>query len=491
MKPKSLFWLSLIVLLIALLVPSGSQALTKMEKVSPATVIYVDPPISAKGVDETGQEFTVAIKVANVEYLYSCRFDLEWDTNLLEVPDDPSTLGIVEGVSEGSFLNQEGKFKTTFTTRAYVGKVSTTCVLKGVEASEAPSGSGTIAFVTFLVKAEGECPLHFNFTRLLAFEGITPPPVEIAHTREDGYFKHPLPILYVEPSSIMDAELGPGSNFTINITVSRVTDLYGWDFFLYWNRAYLSAINVTEGPFLESAGTTVFLPPEINQTGGYLHANCTLEGLVPGASGSGTIATITFLVVAKGQTYISLTSPRLPLPDLDKTVLVDSEKASIHHATENCFFTNLLREISVTDVKASPSTVEVGDSVTINVTVINRGYKNETSIDVSVTTPSPPSPSFNRIGTKTIPSLEPDQEITLTFIWNTKGVGKGEYAVRAEAEIVPEEVDITDNVLDMEGTVKVTSPEQFPTTLIIAVIIAIAVIGIAILLYTRRKPQIT
>ncbi|MDH5690689.1 MAG: cohesin domain-containing protein [Candidatus Bathyarchaeota archaeon] len=487
MNPKSLLWLSITALLIASLVPIESLALTKTETVSPTTVIYVDPPISAKEVNETGQEFTVAIKVANVHFLYSWRFDLEWDPNLLEVPDDPGTPGIVEGVSEGSFLNQEGEFDTIFTARSFSSKISVTSQLKGVAAYDAPSGSGTLATVAFLLKAEGECLLHFNFTRLLIFEGITPPPVEVPHVSEDGYFKYPLSILSVEPSSIMDSNLVPGSSFTVNITVARVTDLYAWDFFLNWDPALLNATNVTEGPFLKSAGTTAFRPPEINQTEGYLHANCTLTEGAPGASDNGTIATITFLVEAKGQTYLSLTLPRPPLPDIDETLLFDSEKASIRHATENCLFMNLLRDIAVTKIEASPTTVKAGDSVTINVTVKNWGFIDETLIAVSVTTPCPPSPGYVLIGTQTILSLEPDQETTLTFIWNTKNVDTGEYTIRAEASTVPEEIDTADNVLDMDGTVKVTSPEQLPTTLIIAVIIAIAVIAMAIFLYTRRK----
>ncbi len=264
----------------------------------------------------------------------------------------------------------------------------------------------------------------------------------------------------------MDASLGVGSNFTINAKVSQITDLYAWNLTLYWNPAILEAKNVTEGPFLKSAGTTVFSPPEINQTGGYLNANCTLVDLVPGANGTGTIANITFQVKTKGQSSISLTLSRPPLPDLDKSLLVDGKKAPIRHATANSAFTNLLRDIAVTKIEVSSPTVKVGDSITINVTVKNEGFGNETSIDVSVTTPSPPSPSYVIIGTTTIPSLEPDQETTLSFTWNTQNLDKGEYTIRAEASTVPEETDIEDNILDMAGTVEVTADAvtEIPTT---------------------------
>jgi hypothetical protein len=491
MKPKSLIWSFIIVLFMVLLVPSSVLILTKGEPASPATVIFVDPPISPKGVTAMDQEFTVAIKIAQVEFLGTWRIDLEWNSSLLEIHDNPATFGIVEGVSEGTFLNKEGEFQTTYVSMFKGdGRVSATCSLQGVAVAQLPSGSGTLATVTFKVKAEGGCPLHFNFTRLTRpTSDVDPTLIFISHTAEGGYFQYPLPILYVEPSSIMDAGLGPGSNFTINIKVAQITDLYAWNITLYWNPAILEAKNVTEGQFLKSAGTTAFAPPEINQPGGYLNANCTLVDLVPGANGTGTIANITFQVKAKGQSRISLTMSRPPLPDLDKSLLVDGKKAPIYHATGNSVFSNLVRDISVTKIEVSSSTVKVGDSITVNVTIKNEGFRNETSIDVAVTTPSPPSPSYVTIGTTTIPSLEPDQETTLSFTWNTKNIDKGEYKIRAEASTVPEEMDTEDNKLDMDGTVKVTADAvtEIPTTLIIGAVIAIAVVGIAIFLYIRRK----
>jgi hypothetical protein len=453
-------------------------------------VIYVDPSVSAKEVTEVDQEFTVTIGIAHVEFLYSWRFDLEWNSSLLEIPDDPGTSGIVEGVNEGSFLSKEGEFQTTFVPRLFDGRVSATCALKGVDVKDAPSGSGALATITFKVKTEGECPLHFSFTRLTRpTSDIDPTLIIIPHSAEDGYFKYPLPVLYIEPSSIMDAGLGSGSNFTINIKISKIADLYAWNLMLYWNPAILEVKNVTEGPFLKSEGTTVFSPPEIDQTGGNLNANCSLVGLVSGVGGAGIIANITFQVKTKGQTRISLTLSRPPLPDLDKSVLVDTKENPIRHATANGVFSNLLRNIAVTKIEISSPAVKVGDSITVNVTVKNEGFRNESSIDISVTTPSPPSPSYVIIGTTTIPNLEPDQETTLPFTWNTEDLDKGEYAIRAEASIVPEETDIEDNILELEGTVEVTADavSEIPTTLIIGAIIAIAVVAIAIFLYIRRR----
>jgi len=235
MRPKILPWTFIIVFFTVLLVLSSVLILTKGASASPATVIFMDPPLSPKGVTAIDQEFTVAIKIAQVEFLHSWRIDLEWNSSLLEIPDNPETLGIVEGLSEGTFLDKDGEFQTAFVPRLFDGRVSVTCSLLGVAVNQLPTGSGTLATVTFRVKAEGGCPLNFSFTRLTRpTSDVDPTLIIISHTAEGGYFQYPIPILYVEPSSIMDAGLGIGSNFTINIRVAQIIDLYAWNITLYW-----------------------------------------------------------------------------------------------------------------------------------------------------------------------------------------------------------------------------------------------------------------
>jgi len=51
--------------------------------------------------------------------------------------------------------------------------------------------------------------------------------------------------------------------FQINISVSEVTDLAGWDFKLYYQNSILNATNVTEGLFLQTAGGTFFFVKEL------------------------------------------------------------------------------------------------------------------------------------------------------------------------------------------------------------------------------------
>jgi len=459
MKQKAVCMVIVSVFLLFSMLCTGTQKV----KAEATTVIYTDPPISYAPV---GEVFSIDIRVTNVTNLYAWQFFLNWTPSLLEATN----------LTEGPFLKTVGKTRLSSFIDNDGGIIRATNTLQGVDVFDAPSGNGTIAYVTFRVEAEGECPLHLSETMLIRYKGPHEPPTLIDHDPKDGYFKFPLPVMYVDPSSVLNATLGPGSSFTINVSVIRVTDLYSWNFSLYWKPDILNVTNVIEGPFLNQSGAynTTFIS-EVNQTGGYVHANCTLVESVPGVNGNGTIATLTFLVEATGDTYLSL--------PINKTWLFDSGHDPIVHLPVGGYFSNELPDIAVTNVEASPTTVKPGDSVTINVTVKNTGITNETLIDVAVTTPSP---SYNFIGTQNITSLDSGQEVTLTFSWNTKGVAQGKYTVRANASTVPGEIDTENNHKDV--TVKIASPDQ-TLIIVIAAVIAVAVIVIAVFLYKRRKPR--
>jgi hypothetical protein len=106
----------------------------------------------------------------------------------------------------------------------------------------------------------------------------------------------------VSPPSIT-ANVNQG--FSIDVDVSNVLDLYGWEFKLGWNASILAEVSVNEGSFLNSSGNT-FFTYYLNTTDEHLVVDCTLEGQVPGISGNGTLATIVFYAMNAGQTALSL-----------------------------------------------------------------------------------------------------------------------------------------------------------------------------------------
>jgi hypothetical protein len=123
--------------------------------------------------------------------------------------------------------------------------------------------------------------------------------------------------VYVHPSSTV---VLVGDTFVVEIRISDVSDLYGWEFKLSWDPNLLEAENVTEGEFLKRGGPTFFVE-KINNTEGNMLVYCTLLGDVSGVSGDGTLASVTFYAEKKGSSVL----------DLSDTVLIDSSEQSILH----------------------------------------------------------------------------------------------------------------------------------------------------------------
>jgi hypothetical protein len=114
--------------------------------------------------------------------------------------------------------------------------------------------------------------------------------------------------LYVDPPTTITSI---DDTFSINITVSDVTDLGGWEFKLYYLSSKLNGTNIIEGPFLKQGGYTYFAIVNFidtyNSTHGIAWVTCTLLGTDPGVNGNGTLATITFKAKQLGTSSLSLT----------------------------------------------------------------------------------------------------------------------------------------------------------------------------------------
>jgi hypothetical protein len=119
-------------------------------------------------------------------------------------------------------------------------------------------------------------------------------------------------------------------NFTIDVTISQVSDVYGWEINLTWNGTLLDPVDVSEGPFLKTGGAT-FFTSQVNAIDGSMVADCTLVGTANGVNGQGTLAAITFYVKNAGE---------CPL-HLSEAILVNSTEQSIQSQTADGYFTAL------------------------------------------------------------------------------------------------------------------------------------------------------
>jgi len=127
--------------------------------------------------------------------------------------------------------------------------------------------------------------------------------------------------VFVYPSS---NTVAVGQTFFIDVKISAVVDLYGWEFKLRWDPNLLDVVDVIEGPFLKQGGET-FFTKSIYNAEGYILVDCTLLGNVPGVSGDGTLASVKFYAEKVGSSVL----------DLYDTKLVNSQELPITHSAND------------------------------------------------------------------------------------------------------------------------------------------------------------
>lgn len=129
-------------------------------------------------------------------------------------------------------------------------------------------------------------------------------------------------------------QVGPGQQFTVAINItgptvkgvaSGASDVYAFQLDVSYPSSLVRAKKVDDGTFLAGAGTAFFSPGEIdNGSGTVSHIFGTLVTAPAGASGSGTLATITFQAVAAGTPQITVSNITLLDSSLNPIVIDDT-----------------------------------------------------------------------------------------------------------------------------------------------------------------------
>jgi hypothetical protein len=121
-----------------------------------------------------------------------------------------------------------------------------------------------------------------------------------------------------------------GTPLALNVLITGVVDLFGYQFSLAFNPLVLQATGATEGAFLPTAGATIFDSGAVNNALGTVTlAFGTLTGPVPGASGSGVLARINFNVIARGNSALTFSD----------VILLDSNLATLPAQVNNGILT--------------------------------------------------------------------------------------------------------------------------------------------------------
>jgi len=239
-----------------------------------------------------------------------------------------------------------------------------------------------------------------------------------------------LPVISVEPPT-STAEVG--ESFTVDINITDVSDLFFWEFFMNFSSTILNVYSVVEGPFLSDVDSTSWntLPPTIDNTAGtVLASNLLWDFPAEGASGNGTLCTITFQPKDVGSTTLHFNYTTLA------TWNGTAYEAIEHTAEDGSVTAEPGHDAAVVSITA-PAEVASNSSVPIDVTVKNEGFFTE---NVNVT--------IRRDGTfvdsKNITNLAAGTQNTTTLTWDTTGLPKGDYTLNATATISGDN-DPTDN----------------------------------------------
>jgi hypothetical protein len=124
----------------------------------------------------------------------------------------------------------------------------------------------------------------------------------------------PETILYVDPSSIVDPTLVQGSTFTVDLIVSDVEFLFAWQVNMSYGSAVLKCVNLIEGEFLANQPNGTIGASEIENDEGWAVFGWSTLGAHIGVSGSGTLATIEYEVLAEGESPLKIETEPFQTP---------------------------------------------------------------------------------------------------------------------------------------------------------------------------------
>lgn len=407
---------------------------------SATTGLYVDPAIITKA---TGESLKVNISVTAAEYLYA------WQAN---VSYNPAVLQCVN-VTKGELLatQPDGTYgaKSIKNEKGWaLFGWSTLGEYMGV------GGSGTLATMEFEVIATGESLIKFETeaynisghitvpTYLQAQASPNPPPnfYDIIFTTENGFFTNTLtpPV-----ASFTYSPDYPAINEAITFNASASTAASPLEIVeYYWD-------------FGDGENTTVATP--------------TVEHTY--TIGGAFTVSLTVIDNATASELVESTFNTTEMP------WIWYELYSTYTEVIEFVFPH---DIAVTNVTPSKTEAAAGETISISVTVLNKGSETET-FDVTAYY------GTTEIDTKNVADLSHGEEETLTFDWATSGVAEGEYQLKAYAHPVDGETSVEDNEF-LDGTVTITSSAgEFP--IMYAIIGGIAVVAVLAILvfYMRRK----
>ena len=372
-----------------------------------------------------GETFTVDVEVTDVVDLYSYQVNMSFDPNILEYVK----------VTEGDILKEQPEGTNTVLPLVEEGWVlfmwSTLGKYQGVD------GSGTLATVEFNVLEWGESYLNINNTFVLQndspYEDQKLTGTKLTEMAFFGGGQTPKNILFTPVDGFFtNLEFPPIANFTYSPSRPKINE----------------TVTFNASTSFDQDGTIVSYEWDFGD----------------GTTGTGEIATHQYVESEVHQVTLTVT---------DDTASNDTYTLAV-----TVRYTN---DIAIINVEISKTEVTAGETVTINATALNRG-----SITKSFTITAYYDDTI--IDEKPVTNLDPDAEVTKTFIWDTAGVAEGIYQISANAtDVEGEEAPDDNEFIDGTVNVKAAGAQELGILIISAVVVVVVVLGVGMFLYLRRR----
>jgi len=382
--------------------------------------VYVDPPNVVDSTLTPCHNFSVEIKVEDVEGLYSFEFWIGYNTTILNVTEASVNPSFPPEQTHVELLEDEGEIRVNASLTSPPGI----------------SGSPTLATIEFHVTETGETVLNLhNVTLVNEYKEVIP-----YNEPRDGYFNNMLITkMFVSPPELIVPYMKPSDVFTIDVKIENAVGMYDYEFKLSYDTNILTCLGAVVFPPNNNTDFTVEM--QINDTEGIIWVKVQYYPPAEPISiyAAKTVTEITFQIQAYGQTVL----------DLHDTNISDPSGNSMPHEVEDGFFATLLRDVAIVFVNITSSNKAYpGRIVTIEVTAMNRGNMTAETFNVTLYYDD------NPIETQPV-TLNPWTNITLMFSWNTTGLTPcSNFTIWAEASEVPYEVNLDNNIFT-DGWVKI------------------------------------
>jgi hypothetical protein len=382
--------------------------------------VFIDPQ---NGTANVGEQYTIAVKVADVTNLYGFVIQIRWGTAVLRYVSHDPMAGETGGVLNSPYFAAKDVVDETASIELSTPGTTYWYAALSMGGAVPFSGNGTFFTMTFQVLRDGECDIYFTMTQL---SDPSSPAQPIAHTTEDAYFYRPG--LVDVPAADFTFTPDPAvANKTTTFDASGSSDADGGTVALYiWNFKDGTIVNTTS-PSITHTFTTIPLPAR------YHDVELTVLDDQGGGSQSKAVVQQVYIVhprpvalfavwpedrIAVVNKTVTLNASESYDPDPGGTIvqyrwdfgdgnLTDTSNPVITHVfqtTNDAGFTVKLvvlddsdglesieipeqstqlirvvqrRDIEVADVTTSSATVRQGEDVEIDVTVANKGEARE------------------------------------------------------------------------------------------------------------------